>query len=95
MVPALHLTIYLISGMVNNISNQTGQSILKSRRMKNGKTSLRLFIYATYISESARSFPGIQLIFAKLSLTEALTFNTVGADGREAARERDKEGVSG
>lgn len=62
--------------------------------MKNGKMGLRFFIYATYNSESICSFPRIQLIFAKLSLTEALMFNTVGADRKKRERKitwQDKE----
>lgn len=67
--------------------------------MKNGKMGLRFFIYATYSSESICSFPRIQLIFAKLSLTEALMFNTVGADRKKRERkitwqEKDQKVVS-
>ena len=46
--------------------------------MEEVKVGLRLFIYATYNSESFGSPPGIQLIFAKLSLTEELTFTKAG-----------------
>lgn len=66
--------------------------------MKNGKMGLRFFIYATYNSESICSFARIQLIFAKLSLTEALMFETLSADKKKEgknnnmARQRTKIG---
>ena len=64
--------------------------------MEEVKVGLRLFIYATYNSESFGSPPGIQLIFAKLSLTEELTFTKAGTtrgleEGKKYKKERKRE----
>ena len=55
--------------------------------------SLRLFIYAIYNSESLCSLAGIQLIFAKMSLTEELIFNRAGTD-RQMEEKNDRKRVS-